>query len=121
MFWGLYAVDRELVYPLVLDKHIPVSLNHCWHTAPLILVLLETLVVFHRYPSNIGAMVSNFLVSTLYIVWIVWVFTKASIWPYPFFKFIPLPGLPVFFAVNFFIVVMFYFLGKLFCYLGWKG
>ena len=27
-FWGIYAVDRELVYPKALDKLIPPWLNH---------------------------------------------------------------------------------------------
>jgi hypothetical protein len=31
-FWGLYAFNRELVYPAVLDKIVPVWLNHAMHT-----------------------------------------------------------------------------------------
>lgn len=27
-FWGIYAIDRELVYPKALDKVIPSWLNH---------------------------------------------------------------------------------------------
>ena len=27
-FWGLYAVDRELVFPKHLDKIVPMWLNH---------------------------------------------------------------------------------------------
>ena len=110
-----------MVYPKELDGLIPSSLNHCWHTFPLAAALLEALVVFHRYPGNFQALVVNFTVSTGYIVWIVWVFTKASIWPYPLFKIIPLPGLPVFFLANFLIILAFYQIGKLVCYLRWKG
>lgn len=29
-FWGIYAVDRELIYPARLDEHIPAILNHFW-------------------------------------------------------------------------------------------
>ena len=29
-FWGIFAIDRELVYPLEMDNHIPVLLNHFW-------------------------------------------------------------------------------------------
>lgn len=29
-FWGIYAFDRELVYPVRLDEHIPPILNHFW-------------------------------------------------------------------------------------------
>ena len=31
-FWGLYAADRELVYPAALDKIVPVWVNHALHT-----------------------------------------------------------------------------------------
>ncbi len=110
-----------MIYPVELDGVIPFMLNHCWHTVPLVTALLEALVVFHRYPSNFQAAVIGFLFSTSYIVWIVWVFTKAGIWPYPFFKIIPMPGLPLFFAANFTIELVFYFTGKLVCYLRWKG
>ena len=113
--------DREMIYPLELDSLIPSSLNHCWHTMPLVAALLEALVVFHRYPSNFHAMIVNFIVSTIYIVWIVWVFTTASIWPYPFFQIIPMPGLPLFFGANFVILLMLYQVGKLVCYFRWKG
>ncbi len=33
-FWGLYAVDRELVYPAHLDKIIPWWLNHVMVRTP---------------------------------------------------------------------------------------
>ena len=121
MFWGLYAADRELVHPVEMDKYIPPSLNHCQHTFPLLLVALEAIIVFHRYPSNTIATFTNFTFSTMYIIWIVWVFTMSGIWPYPFFKLVPLPALPVFFFVNFFICLTLYFVGKVFCYLRWKG
>lgn len=121
LFWGIYFVDRELVYPLVLDQYIPVSLNHCWHTFPIVFSFLEALVVFHRYPSSMWGMVVVCGFSSLYIVWIAWVYTAAKIWPYPFFKIIPLPALPVFFLTNFLIAVLFQQFGRLCCYLRWKG
>jgi len=30
MFWGLYALDRELVHPSSLDDVIPSWANHMW-------------------------------------------------------------------------------------------
>ena len=121
LFWGIYFVDREMVYPQELDKYIPAMLNHCWHTLPLFSGILEALVVFHRYPSHMTAVSCVFVFSTLYIIWIVWVFTNANIWPYPFFKLFPLPSLPLFFLANFIIAVMFQLFARVFCYLRWKG
>lgn len=121
MFWSIYFVDQELVFPREIEKHIPPILNHLWHTVPLMLVFLELLVVFHRYLSNMISVFAVFVMSTAYIVWIVWVFTNAGIWPYPFFKIIPLPVLPLFFTASFVLTIGFYFLGKWCCYLRWKG
>lgn len=121
MFWGIYFIDREMVYPQELDKYIPSYLNHCWHTVPAIFIVLEAIIVFHRYPSKMLSAVFVFVISTTYIVWIVLVFTKANIWPYPFFRIIPLPALPVFFTVNFIIALLLHFVGRLCCYLRWKG
>jgi len=121
VFWGIYAVDHEMILSQDEERHIPLALRHCYHTVPVLLVLVELLLVFHRYPSNMRAVMVVFGVSTTYIVWIVWVFTRAGIWPYGFFKLIPLPALPVFFVSNFLITVAFYFLGKWTCYLRWRG
>lgn len=114
-------MDREVIYPLELDQYIPQSLNHCWHTLPIIFTFLEAFVVFHRYPSVMSATFTAFVGSTAYIIWIVFVFTKAGIWPYDFFKMIPFPALPLFFVANFLIVLGFQFVGRLCCYLRWKG
>ena len=110
-----------MILPREVERHIPHLLSHCFHTAPIILVFLELLLVYHRYPDNMKGILMVFVMCTAYIVWIVWVFTKASIWPYGFFKLIPLPALPVFFLTNFVIAVLFYFAGKWCCYLRWKG
>ena len=56
MFWGVYAVDRELIFPSVLDPHYPALLNHGVHTMPLLIGLLEVLLERHNYPSNRAAL-----------------------------------------------------------------
>lgn len=114
-------MDREFIYPERLDKTIPFSLNHCWHTGIAVTSLVEVVVVFHRYPSNIKAFIMQFVIATLYIVWIVWLFTVTGKWPYPFMAKIPLPLFPVFCLTCLFIDVGFYFIGKALCYVRWRG
>ena len=29
-FWGIYAIDREYIYPAEVDEFIPQLLNHFW-------------------------------------------------------------------------------------------
>jgi hypothetical protein len=35
MFWAIYSIDRELVFPVSLDKYFPVYVNHILHTTVL--------------------------------------------------------------------------------------
>ena len=51
LFWALYFIDRELVFPTVLDPIIPPWINHIMHTLPLVTVLSEQYLVDHKYPS----------------------------------------------------------------------
>ena len=32
VFWTLYAIDRELVFPEILDRFVSPALNHMMHT-----------------------------------------------------------------------------------------
>ncbi|CAB3223086.1 unnamed protein product [Arctia plantaginis] len=52
MFWILYWIDRELVFPRVYDQILPWWFNHCVHTNILIVIGLETLLQARRYPAN---------------------------------------------------------------------
>ena len=121
MFWAIYLADREVIFPTELDQYIPQGLNHCWHTFPVLIVFLEAVIVFHRYPSTKLCAFGVFMLSALYIVWIVWVYSVAEIWPYDFFDLLPTVALPLFFLSNFLIILAFQFVGKHCCYLRWKG
>ena len=41
-FWGIFAIDRELVYPANMDLYIPVALNHYWVRTPLSTLIVVT-------------------------------------------------------------------------------
>ena len=121
LFWSIYAMDREFIYPAELDKTIPFILNHFWHTGIIITSLIEVVVVFHRYPSNFKAFLMQFAIATAYIMWMVYLFNVTGRWPYPFIKLIPLPLFPVFCLSCLLVDVVFYFIGKFLCQLRWRG
>ncbi|KAJ8707272.1 hypothetical protein PYW08_011406 [Mythimna loreyi] len=52
MFWTLYWIDRELVFPVIYDQLVPWWFNHCVHTNISIVVLIETILVARRHPTN---------------------------------------------------------------------
>lgn len=121
MFWGLYAADREMVYPKYLDEFIPITLNHYWHTTVIVATLIELFLVFHRFPSNMAGICTTFAYSTAYIIWIVWVYSASKIWAYPFMDNMPVPIFPLFFSSCFFFGLGLYFGGKTLGYLIWRG
>ncbi|XP_075988377.1 androgen-dependent TFPI-regulating protein-like isoform X3 [Anticarsia gemmatalis] len=52
MFWTVYWIDRELVFPEIYDQLVPWWFNHCVHTNILIVLGVETLLQARRYPTN---------------------------------------------------------------------
>ncbi|KAF9420688.1 hypothetical protein HW555_003235 [Spodoptera exigua] len=52
MFWTVYWIDRELVFPQVYDQLVPWWFNHCVHTNIAVVVLIETLLLARRHPTH---------------------------------------------------------------------
>ncbi|KAI0210376.1 Androgen-dependent TFPI-regulating protein [Lamellibrachia satsuma] len=82
-FWGIYAVDRELVFPKALDAIIPTWLNHIMHSTVLLFLLTDKLLVYHHYPSDLLGLSATLAFGFIYAVWILWVAYAADIWVYP--------------------------------------
>lgn len=82
-FWGLYAIDRELVFPKSLDAFYPNWLNHAVHTAPVIFLSLEMFNVPKIFPSRSNAVLGNLVFSSTYLGWITWVANYSGVWAYP--------------------------------------
>ena len=59
-FWLIYFVDRNLIYPVILDSIVPHWQNHVMHTLPLASLLLESFLTKHKYPSFIKGFFFNF-------------------------------------------------------------
>ncbi|XP_048002097.1 uncharacterized protein LOC125238723 isoform X3 [Leguminivora glycinivorella] len=53
MFWCVYLIDRELVFPQVYDQIVPWWLNHCVHTNIFIVIAIETLLTRRRQPTDV--------------------------------------------------------------------
>ena len=119
VFWGLYAVDRKLIYPEVFDKFVPPYLNHFWHTTIALWILFEIILVVHRFPSIALAASFVFVYSTAYISWVVWVFVKTGWWIYPVLKVLPPHMMALFFASNIFLSLGLHLVGKGISYLRW--
>ncbi|KAK4874137.1 hypothetical protein RN001_013497 [Aquatica leii] len=72
-FWGIYAIDRELVFPKALDAFFPTWLNHVMHTNIMIFTLLQMYLSYHAYPSRKTCIT---ILSTFMICYLVWILNK---------------------------------------------
>ncbi|KAJ8020932.1 Androgen-induced protein1 protein [Holothuria leucospilota] len=111
-FWAIYAVDRELIFPEALDKFFPSWLNHALHTYVLPLLLVDMLLVNHKYPSRRAGMAGTLAFGFSYLIWILFLGFAKDIWVYPFFKVLHGVYFPIFFATMSLILIMFYIIGE---------
>ena len=68
-FWGLWAIDRELVFPVALDVFFPPWLNHIMHTSIVIFDVAEMLLIPMIFPSRRYAATGTAIVMVTYLVW----------------------------------------------------
>ncbi|XP_078382152.1 androgen-induced gene 1 protein-like isoform X1 [Oculina patagonica] len=111
-FWGIYMIDRELIFPSVLDKIIPPWLNHLLHTWCAVFMIVEGAFIRHKYPKNRVGLGLLALFAATYLIWIMWVAYAAEFWVYPFLRIMSNPARAAFFVVCACILAFFYFLGK---------
>ena len=111
-FWGIYAYDRQLVYPVHFDKVVPTWLNHFWHTTIGVFVLFEVMLVYHRFPKSGLAACISFIFNTAYIAWVGWIYGQTKFWVYPILAILPIPILLLFFAGLMFFSFSLFFFGR---------
>lgn len=118
-FWGIYAVDRSLVFPEVFDLFVPLYLNHLWHTTVILWVLCEIYFVHHCFPTTGTAAASVFVYGSAYIAWLVYIFASTGWWAYPFLKVLPIYGMALFFGSSLFLTLGLHLMGKWISYVCW--
>ncbi|XP_050426253.1 androgen-dependent TFPI-regulating protein-like [Adelges cooleyi] len=108
-FWIFYNIDREVIYPEVLDNYIPIWQNHGMHTVVLLLVLAELITTKHRFlPVKVIATIFSsyiFFYSTILVA----TYVEKGRWLYPLFEKFSLPV-----AIAVIICFQFAFAGCLF-------
>ncbi|XP_017080111.1 androgen-induced gene 1 protein [Drosophila eugracilis] len=111
-FWTLYGIDRESIYPSLLDFIYPNWLNHTMHTFVVVYAFVELGITRHRYPKRsrgffgLGAFMSG------YLVWIHYVWFRTGIWVYPFLGGIDWPLRVLFFALIVVLGFVYYLFGE---------
>ncbi|XP_052845961.1 androgen-induced gene 1 protein-like [Drosophila gunungcola] len=83
-FWSLYAIDRNAIYPGLLDSIYPGWLNHVLHSYIAVYALIEFVSTRHRYPDRSRGFVGLAAFMAGYLVWNYYFWFRTAIWVYPF-------------------------------------
>ncbi|VDL81210.1 unnamed protein product [Nippostrongylus brasiliensis] len=83
LFWGLYAIDPQLVMPEWVAELIPSWLNHVTHTLPLIYVLFELIFFEKDAPTTKSSLWMAVTHVIIYYVIILSVRFFDEYWLYP--------------------------------------
>lgn len=86
LFWMLFLINREFIFPSVYDEYIPLWYNHVMHTNVLIISLIEMYVTYHSYPPMIVGISISTLFSFVYLMHMFRVHDKSELWPYDFLE-----------------------------------
>jgi len=86
IFWSLWAVDRELVFPEKLDQYIPPLVNHLMHTTVIPLQLGQLLLVKHKYPTRTLGYTITATLCMAYLAWVNIIYYYGGFWVYPVFS-----------------------------------
>eukprot|EP00092_Neocalanus_flemingeri_P006468 GFUD01006972.1.p1 GENE.GFUD01006972.1~~GFUD01006972.1.p1 ORF type:complete len:223 (+),score=52.61 GFUD01006972.1:135-803(+) len=85
IFWSLWAVDRELVFPARYDEYIPSLVNHLMHTTVIPLQLGQLMLVKHKYPSRAFGYTITATLCMAYLAWVNIIYYFGGFWVYPVF------------------------------------
>lgn len=112
IFWGLYAVDRDLIFPASMDAWFPAWLNHLMHTLPLVASLIEVVIVNHVYPRGRNLYIPIILAAAFYVSWICFIAHHSGLWVYPVFAVLDFKSRAVFMACLIPPNLLFVYLGQ---------
>ncbi|XP_037056183.1 androgen-induced gene 1 protein isoform X3 [Peromyscus leucopus] len=112
VFWTIYAYDREMIYPKLLDNFIPGWLNHGMHTTVLPFILIEMRTSHHQYPSRSSGLAAICTFSVGYILWVCWIHHVTGMWVYPFLEHIGSGARIIFFGSTTILMNFLYLLGE---------
>ncbi|KAB0793341.1 hypothetical protein PPYR_12961 [Photinus pyralis] len=112
MFWGIYAIDRELIFPRALESQHSSWLNHAVHTSPMVFVIVQMYASYHAYPSRKTGVTMTAVFLGTYIGWLHVVRARTGVWVYPFLEMLGFPQRLLFFTFSMGLGILLNLLGE---------
>jgi len=110
-FWGLYAIDREIIFPVAIEKYYPNWLNHSTHTLVAILPFLELWLGKYKLPSKRLCLTVLHAFMIAYLLLVLYLALVDDLWVYPFLNILNWPQRIGFFIVSTIGNCLFFFVG----------
>ena len=87
IFWILYSIDRDLIFPKFYDEIYPWWVNHSLHSCCALISLIELMLFPFPVPQKLKweNMVSLLIIAA-YTAWLPWASYKTGMWPYVFMR-----------------------------------
>lgn len=121
LFWALYSIDRELVFPRVMDPIYPSWLNHILHTNVGFFIAIELFISYHHYPSRKTELKGLGAFVIIYISWVFIVRYYSNAWVYPILNVLEFHERIGFFGLVGVAILCFYFVGEYVNKKVWSG
>lgn len=120
LFWLLYSIDRELVFPKAVDSFFPWWLNHFVHSNIIGFVFVEMILLHHKYPRRKNGIGGLTVFMLAYLVWVHIIKYKTNIWVYPVLEVLNWLQRIGFFIFTMAVPITFYFVGEYINNLVWN-
>jgi hypothetical protein len=112
-FWGIYSVDRELIWPKRIELIVPIYQNHIRHTLPFLGVLLDNFMSPKQYGTSILKGYIPLQIGIMcYSCWLIIVKYVTNVWAYGILNVLTNAQLFLFYAVLNVLIGLLYLSGK---------
>jgi hypothetical protein len=69
-FWGIFFIDRDLIYSKKIEAIIPTYHNHLIHTLPFFSSIFDAFVTKHNYETSfLRGVTPTLLFAIAYVIW----------------------------------------------------
>ncbi|XP_023017506.2 androgen-dependent TFPI-regulating protein isoform X1 [Leptinotarsa decemlineata] len=111
-FWGIWHIDRELIFPKAVDEFFPSWLNHMLHTFTLVPMVIELLLPKkYNFVQFRQAAPILIIYSLVYGAILISLYLRHGVWIYPVFKIFTWPQRIFFLALIMAVQVLFLKIG----------
>ena len=119
-FWAIYSIDRELIFPVGVEKWYPTWLNHTTHSIILPIVLLENYLVDHNRRAQTKTLTLLLTVTLTYGIWVLYLGLAHNYWVYPVLEVLSMPFRLLFILGSLVLFFVLHIIGNILYDMAWK-